>query len=193
MTQQLSLACIVEGEGEVKALPQLIRRIFLHYIPDCWPEITRPIDLKGQPAFFKQGELERAVQLAARKASAILILLDADDACPAELAKALKERAVATRSDIPMAVVVANREYEAWFIASAHSLSLSANEVRPEDPEVVRGAKEWVARRLPKRAYSPTTDQAALSAKMSLEEARRARSFDKLVRELISLAGRAAT
>jgi hypothetical protein len=187
--RQLSLACIVEGQGEESALRVLIQRIFTERIPDCWPQVV-PIRV-NRARLPKAGELERAVHLAAKRASAILILLDADDDCPIELARSLKQRAAQARSDIDTAVVVANREYEAWFIAAARSLSLlSHNEALLEDPEQIRGAKAWVGRRLATGTYSPTIDQASLSARMSLEEACRAPSFNKLVRDLIALAQR---
>ncbi len=188
--KQLMLACIVEGQGEEAAIRVLIQRIFTELIPGFWPQVT-PIRV-NRAKVNKPGELERAVKLAAKTATAILILLDADDDCPMKLAMGLKASAAQARSDIDTAVVIANREYEAWFIAAAHSLSLLAGgEALPEDPEQIRGAKAWVGKR--RGAYSPTADQAALSATMSLHEARRARSFDKLVRELIALAQRAAT
>lgn len=189
---RLSVACIVEGVGEVSALPVLIRRIFLELIPDCWPDIKPPIRL-DRAKLSKPGELERRIELAVEKATAVVILFDSDDDCPSKLAATLKARAAQSRSDVDTAVVIANREYEAWFIAAARSLSLlSGDEASPPDPESIRGAKAWVNKRLT-TGYAPAADQAALTATMSLEEARRARSFDKLVRDLITLAQRAAT
>ena len=57
------------------------------------------------------------------RAGGVLVLLDADDDCPAALGPALLERARAARSDVPISVVLANREFEAWFIAAAESLA----------------------------------------------------------------------
>ena len=53
----------------------------------------------------------------------ILVLLDADDDCPAELAPTLLNRARSARPDCRVSVVLANREFEAWFLASAQSLA----------------------------------------------------------------------
>ncbi|MBL8215176.1 MAG: DUF4276 family protein [Bryobacterales bacterium] len=192
----IGIACIVEGHGEVAALPELIRRIFLELIPGCYPKVVAPIRIH-RDKLTKEGEVERAVQLAAAKVTpngAVLILIDADKECPVELAAALKERATRARSDLPITVVIAQCEYEAWFIAAARSLSLLPDhEQPPANPEGIRGAKEWVSKRLPLGKYSETADQPSLTATMSLDEARRAPSFDKLVRELIALAQRAAT
>jgi hypothetical protein len=97
---------------------------------------------------LKAGELERTVELAARQtqdADAVLILIDADDDCPAQLALQLLSRAQARRRDRAMRVVLAKREYEAWFIAAAESLgghrNLLPDLIPPDDPESIRDAK----------------------------------------------------
>jgi len=65
---------------------------------------------------LRVGELERAVELAARQiqhGDAVIILIDADDDCPAELAPKLLSRAKETRPDRDIRVILANKEYEA--------------------------------------------------------------------------------
>jgi hypothetical protein len=53
----------------------------------------------------------------------------------------------------------------------------------PNQPEQIRGAKEWLRDRMPEgRTYSPTVDQAKLTAAMDLTSARSAPSFDRLCR-----------
>jgi hypothetical protein len=65
---------------------------------------------------------------------------------------------------------------------------LDSNLVSPNDAESVRGAKEWLTRHMPPgRAYSPTADQAAPAARLDLEAAKRAPSFDKFYREVLRL------
>jgi hypothetical protein len=56
-------------------------------------------------------------------AGGVLVLIDADDDCPAHLGPALLARAREARSDVPVSVVLANREFEAWFLAAAPSLA----------------------------------------------------------------------
>jgi hypothetical protein len=139
--------------------------------------------------------MERAIELAARKnrgQGGILILLDCDDACPATHAPYLLKRAASTRCDMPVSVVLAKREFEAWFLAAAESLSglrgLPSDLVCPNAPEEVRGAKEWLASRMvPGRGYSEASDQPALTAALDLNAARRADSFDKFYREVVRL------
>ena len=91
-----------------------------------------------------------------------------------------------------ISVVLAKKEFEAWFIAAAESLrgqcGLSQELVADPDPESIRGAKEWLSRQMPRnRRYAETTDQPALTAIFDLQAARRADSFDKCYREIVRL------
>ncbi len=190
----LRLAAIVGGDGECEAVPILVRRIARALDPGLIP-VVHPVLRVPESRLIKQGELERTVELAARKLGGqggILIVLDCDDGCPAEDGPKLLGRAVAVRSDIPISVVLAKREFEAWFLAAAESLrgrrGLSGNLTAPPDPEAVRGAKEWLADRMPQdQAYSETTDQPALTHLFDLGAARRADSFDKCYRAISQL------
>ena len=87
----------------------------------------------------------------------------------------------------PIGVVACEREFEAWFLAAATSLrgarGLPLDLEPPAEPEKIRNAKRWLDERMP-TGYSETADQPAFTAQFSLEEARRASSFDKLWREL---------
>lgn len=186
---------IVEGHGEVTAVPILIRRIVAHYAPDVYAHVGQAIRVK-RTGLIQPGGVERYIKLAARQttpADGILILLDADDDCPRELAEQLLSRARAARPDRSIAVVAANREYEAWFLAAARSLrgarGLAEDLEPPPDPESVRDAKGWLAHHTPRGfSYKPTIDQPALTQIFELEEAYAARSFRKLVKDVVALA-----
>ena len=121
---RIRLGCIVEGHGEVEAIPVVVRRIAEQESPLSIVQIPTPIRIsKGR--LVKTGELERTVELAARLAGqpgGVLIVLDSDDDCPAEQGPALLARAVEARSDRPIAVVLAKREFEGWLLAAAESL-----------------------------------------------------------------------
>lgn len=183
----LTLAFIVEGKGDEISLPKLVARTLAAL--DVQPpfRLLDPIRV-ARDRLVKQGELERAVQLAVLKSGghgAVLVLLDADDDCPAQLGPDLQRRASAAAGTVPVQVVLANREFEAWFLASARSLAglrgLSADLEDHPNPDSVRGAKEWLTANMPgARAYSPVRDQPELVKAMDLDAARQgSRSFRK--------------
>jgi hypothetical protein len=186
---------IVEGHGEVTAVPILIRRVVAHYAPDVYAHVGQAIRVK-RTELVRPGGIERTVELAARQTTStdgILILLDADDDCPREIAESLLARAKAARPDRVVCVVAANREYEAWFLAAARSLrgkrGLADDMEPPANPEAIRDAKGWLAQNTPRGfSYKPTIDQPALTQVFDLEQAYAARSFRKLVKDVVALA-----
>lgn len=189
------IACIVEGHGEVEAVPILIRRVAARIDPALSIPVRRPLRV-SRSQLLRDGETERTVGLAARhvgRQGGILVLLDSDDDCPAELGPRLLDRARKARSDLPIGVVLAKREFEGWFLASAESLrrrrGLPDDLAPPPDPESVRGAKEWIARHMTGgAAYSETLDQPALTATFDLDQAAaRSDSFEKCLREITGL------
>lgn len=190
----IRIVAIVEGHGEVEALPVLLRRIGRKLRPEESVEIPKPIRVKRQKVLHR-GELERAVELAARQTrpgDGILILLDADSDCPKTLAPQILRRAVKERGDRRISVVLAKVEYEAWFLAAARSLAgkrgLDNGLTSPSDPEAVRNPKRWLTERMPfDRAYRETLDQPALTSVFDLEAARSSPSFDKFWRDVESL------
>lgn len=194
MTEPVQFACIVEGHGEEQALPVLLRRILATYRPGCVLAGPRPLRL-ARGKLLKENELERSVELMARRVAprgALLILIDADDDCAAQMGPVLLSRARKVRADLPVGAVLAVREFEAWFLAGARSLQglrgLPPSLEPPSAPESIRGAKEWLSRqRVDGHRYNEVLDQAALSARLSLEEARGASSFDKFVRDVLRL------
>ena len=194
------LVPIVEGHGEVMALPILLRRFVAILDLGVPIEISRPI-LQQRGALLKEGGIESAVRLAAIEidgSGAILILIDSEGTCPAELAPALLARAKTARSDKSISLVLAHHEYEAWFLASVSSLQgrcrLAADIQDHPNPGNVHGCKEWLENRMPPTSkYSETADQPALTAAFDIQLARRAPSFDKLYRDFESICREAST
>ena len=190
----VKIGCIVEGKSEVETVPLLIRRIAADLYPEL-PIVVPPPIRRPRNKVVKENELERAVEFVARQIGgqgAIFIILDSDEDCPAELGPALLHRASQARSDLPIAVVIAKNEFEAWFLAAAESLRgrrRLKNDIHPpKDPEAVRDAKGWLDRRMENNeSYSETRDQPALAALFSIDQARQADSFDKCYREIVRL------
>jgi len=189
------VGCVVEGHGEVAALPILLRRIQQAVAPSKTIHVPRPVRVP-KTKLIRAGGLENALQLAAMQCArpcALLALLDADDDCPAVLGPRLLARAEAARRDIPTGVVLAKREFEGWFLAGLGSLAgrrgLPESLAPVTDPESIRDAKGVLTELMPSgRAYSPTADQPAFAAAFSLEIARAGSdSFDKCWREVTRL------
>ena len=177
---------IVEGHGEVKALPVLLRRLITE--AQVWGiDVGRPIR-RPRSKLLRESELRVAVRLALAQpdCSAVLILFDGNSDCPAELGPAVQDWAAAEAGGVPCEVVIAHREYEAWFLAAIESLRghrlIRADALPHPTPEQPRGAKSHLEARMESGAtYLETTDQPALSASFSLADAyRRSRSFRKL-------------
>jgi hypothetical protein len=180
---------IVEGHGEVSAVPVLLRaiaqRMAVHYV-----EVASPIR-RPRSKLVQQESLVQAVELARIQlgCQAILILLDADDDCPKTFVSDLQGWAQHAAHPIPCAVVLANREYEGWFLSCIESLrgcrGILETSVSEVTPEGIRGAKAALEDKMkPGRKYLETTDQAALSALADWEIVYGAcRSFRKFVKE----------
>lgn len=131
----LEIVCIVEGHGEVQALPVLIRRIR----PDA--SVLRPLRVTKSQLLSANG-LENGVKTAATlvaSANLILILMDADKDCPAQLGPSLLQRAKSARGDRNIVVVVAKVEFENWFLAAAKSTLLSHDRPASTRPRVRSG------------------------------------------------------
>jgi hypothetical protein len=148
--------------------------------------------------FRREEEVHRMVKLALLQpdCAAVLLLFDGEDDCPLELAAKVRGWAQAVAGNTPCEVVIAYREYETWFLASLESLrggrwGIADDASAPDNPEAKRDAKGALEEFLPpRRGYSPTVDQADMSAVFDVALAhRRNRSFRKLVKTVGDLLG----
>lgn len=189
-----TIASIVEGDGEVSALPKLLHRIALEL---GVPNLLTPTPMRvPRGKITIAGGIERAVEAAALRVPSrggVLVLLDADDDCPARYGPLLQSRGTTPRPDKQVSVVLANREFEAWFLAAAPSLAgqfgFPAEFPRPKDPESPRDCKGLLTKARPKgRPYKETVDQAPITSAFDLKMAREhSDSFDKFYREVARL------
>jgi hypothetical protein len=182
----VNLQPIVEGQGDVAATPVLLRR--LADAAEAWQlKIARPHRRK-RSELVQKDSLQRAIAVArlTPDCGAILVLFDADDDCPKDLAPALAGWAAEAAAPIPSAIVMANREYEAWLLAAIESLrgfrGIRNDAPGHPNPESPRDAKGELESRMHAGAgYLPTADQAAMTARIELASAYRScRSFRKL-------------
>jgi Domain of unknown function (DUF4276) len=184
------VGCIVEGHGDLLGLPILIRRLAQLHDPSL--TVTFEFRRISRSQLLRPGELERLVEAITRqigRSTPLLVLLDSDKDCPLVLAQGLLDRCKAAHADVPVSVVVAKCEYEAWFLAAADSLAgrggLRVDVAAPQEPEEIRGAKEWLSARMISGArYSETRHQPLFSSLLEIDQARKSRSFRKLEREI---------
>lgn len=187
---------IVEGHGEIEALPILLRKIAGERLQVWDPPILRPGRypssrlLKERDGSWEFGPdlLKAAGHARNEGANALLILLDADDLCVKQANAALAPLlAKATGFDASSLVFVV-REYETWFLASAETM-LDEALVYPGDPEARRDAKAELERHLDlKFPYDERADQPKYTSRLNLDLCEtRSRSFRKLLKEFEQL------
>jgi hypothetical protein len=191
----IRIGCIVEGRGDVQAVATVVQRIAQIEVPST-VVITNDVKTLDRGLMVQPQRLGADVALVARRLGGhggILIVLDADDDCPATLGPTLQASAQAIRRDIPVGVVLATREFEAWFLAAAESLrglrNLSHTLDSHPHPESVRDAKGWLTSQMPRpKTYSASVDQVHLARAFDMSLARsRSDSFDKCYREITRL------
>jgi len=184
---------IVEGDGEVQAVPLLLGKLLAGM---GRPEVgvsRPPLNAGSCSNLTKEGGLERFVQNAALRGDcgSILVLMDADKGCPLKIAQDFVGRISALGTKYPVVVVIANCEYEAWFLASLESIAgqtldgrpgLPAGTTYPTDVEALVGVKGWLSSKFPgSRTYKETTDQALMTRLLRPDlVAPRSRSFRRL-------------
>lgn len=178
---------IVEGDGEVTAVPALLTKI-LRQVPRYDIQVARPKSANGRGNLTKEGGLEKFIRYSwkERDCGAILVLLDADTECPLTLAQDLTRRAEAIGVLFPVVVVVSKRMYESWFLASIATISghldLPAGLVPPRNVEDVPNPKAWIEEQFPMgRAYKETQDQEAMTKLMDIDLASASRSFQRML------------
>jgi hypothetical protein len=192
---------IVEGHGETEAARNLVTRL--------WPDLELPYTIwatpkRGKALHTKPGVLTACELLRSeRDCSFALLLRDEDDGCPATAGPETAGWVESAALPFPVAVVLAHREYEAWFLPCVHLMA--GRDIRPDvpgvrivpgtkfegDPESIRGVKEWLSAHYPRgKAYKPTLDQSPLTRMLDFPTLRAsgARSFGTLERALRFLA-----
>lgn len=185
---------IVEGHGEIEAVPVLLRRLQIALGVYTF-QIARPIRRKRSELATEE-QVRRSVRLAlgTPECGAILVMLDSDDACPRDFAPMVQNWAQTEAGPVQCEVVLPHREYEAWFIAAIESIrglrGVRLDAVSHPTPEQVRNCKGALEERMEVGAsYSPRVDQAAFTAQFDLRQAYVCcRSFRRLIKAFRQLA-----
>jgi hypothetical protein len=201
----LYIAPIVEGQTEERCLERLLHRIWGELLVQ--PErlqVLEPFRGRRDALVHTNGlVLSQTVEKAFLKLQAkakrdtsarslLLLLLDAEDDCPAELAPRLLQTCRQAQSNADIACVLAKKMTENWIVAGAAALAgvngLPAPIQPPEKPEDCNGAA-WLDEQLRgvnrNRKYSKTVDGSIFVAKLDLNQCQaKSPSFDKLCRDL---------
>lgn len=171
------IAPIVEGHGDVEAIPLLIRRM-------C-PALTvkRPARFPRN-RLIAQEHLERAAHIAASNITnrgAVLLVMDADEDCAAQLGPELERRLEKILPDCLCRVVLVVREFEAWIVGGLPQFGVT-------NPDQAGDLKGRICNQF--GVYKETVDQPRLIATANLdlllERSRSFRRFRKVLDEFSS-------
>lgn len=172
------VAPIVEGHGDVAALPVLLRRINPSII------VKRPVRFPRNKLVIRE-HLIRAAEIAAANLTGrggLLLLLDADEDCAAELGPRLEAQLTEALPQHVCRVVLAVREFEAWIVGGDPAFDVS-------DPDQCGDLKGRIHHHL--GVYSETVDQPRLIAGSNLDRLLQcSRSFQRLHKVVDEFASR---
>lgn len=179
------ICSIVEGYGDVKAIPSLIAKTTA---AAGKPAVSpNPIRAGEWAKIRREGELERLLTLAeSRKWNQILIITDLDDDCPVEESASVRDRIETWKDgrDIKISLVFLKCEYEVLFLQAPSCLGEYDPAKLPDSPDEVRAAKGAVKAVIGKR-YKETEDQLIFTNRLDLDALRAAsRCFRKLEKEI---------
>jgi hypothetical protein len=203
----LYLVPIVEGQTEVGCIERLLHRVWSELLVASDRLQVLPASRGKRDALINPdhpdftAKIEEAYAKLARRLrhdsssqgrGMLLLLLDAEKDCPAELAPRLVDAATRIRSDASIACVMPKQMLENWIVAGASTLA-GVNDL--PDPLPVRDKFEdrsgaaWLEAQLRSkskaRKYKKPDDAEVFVRAMALQECRdNAPSFDKFCREL---------
>ena len=191
---------LVEGHGEVEAVPVLLSRLGQHlgvHIP--WAATLRWKNIHlWDTGLGGRGGLSQGLEFLRykRNVGGVLVLRDEDDECPRRVAP---EIATLIRNlDLPFktAVTLLHPEYEVLFLPCMHRMQGLGFPTHARwagaNWESRRDIKGWLSNQLPRgRSYKPTTNQKPMTRFIDFEELDTAglACFGSLVRALRFLGG----
>jgi uncharacterized protein DUF4276 len=201
----LYIAPIVEGQTEDKCIERLLQRIWRELlVAPHRLQVLQPSREKRDKLVHSAGaDLESKVQEAFLKLQyrlrrdsdgrgLLLLLLDAEHDCPADLGPRLLQTARSARSDADSACVLAKQMLENWIVGGASTLAGVNGLPNPlparnqfEDGNGAAWLKAQLRTLNKRRTYKKTVDAKVFVQAIDLAECRvNCPSFDKLCRDL---------
>lgn len=172
---------LVEGDGDLKAVPFLIRRLAdasgFYDLTPC----PNPIKCGEIPKLRKEGQLERFVQYACTRSESdsVILVVDCDDDCPVTTSAEFAVRAnpIAQRFRKKVGIAFIQKEFETLFLYSLRELSVNypghgwllKDSDTVTDWTAVRGAKGELNRRMKNYTYKETRDQVKFVSAINIE------------------------
>ena len=191
---------LVEGHGEVDAVPVLLSRLGRHlgvHVPWAAARRWKNIHL-WDPGQLGRGGLLRGLEFLRYKPNVggVLVLRDEDDECPRRTAPGIS--ALIADLDLPFrtAVTLLHPEYEVLFLPCMHRMQDLGFPAHTRwdgsNWEARRDVKRWLSGQLPSgRIYKPATDQEPMTRHIDFDELEAAdvACFGSLVRAVRFLGG----
>ena len=189
------LIVLVEGPGDVAAVPVLLRMVLQQANLFDW-QPGDPMKVNGLTALRKRlpsfAEALR-IKMNDNKCHGVLVLLDLEDGCPRAEAATLAAEFATYGLPYPISIVFAHREYEEWLVASLPTIApctslLKDDLVRDYAIENKRGVKEWLTSKMPHGSiYKETTHQEEFTRNLDITLAQQCRSFQRLLHAVAEL------
>lgn len=156
------IGLVVEGAGDRSALPVLLRA-HLYADHEFRDILGKPVPAHGREKATGDGGIEGYVATAGLRPGCVgvLVVLDGEGDCVAELGPTLLQRASSVIGK-PVRIALADRDFESWIYASAESLDLNL-----EYAENVAGQGAIKAALKPQKYVKPTW-QPRLASRMDL-------------------------
>jgi hypothetical protein len=182
---------IVEGPGDVTAVPLLIRRICYELECCLGARVAAPMKV-ARSKMVQEAEMRKYLRIASAdpECKLILLFMDADDDCAKEISELLRPWIEGEALRVRCEVIVIPREFECWFISAIESLrgvrGISEAATSHTTPEMVRNPKAILTRWMQgTAAYHETADQVAFTQSLDLAGVRlRCRSFRRLIAKI---------
>jgi hypothetical protein len=191
------IGSIVEGQGDQKAVPVLLNNYFRVVLRRDDVSAYKESKPGGCKSELREKLKDHLIEVATY-ASAILIVLDADDeqdypGCHAQEIAEDVRRITKERWNCPIGIVIATRTYEAWLIASIESIAkkhpgvIQQSATCPSNPDTITNPVKWLECKCPnkKKRYHKTRHQAEMSKCIDFgRAAEKSKSFQKLLNRL---------
>jgi hypothetical protein len=172
---------IVEGAGDTRAIPRLIREtLHSHLIYDINP-VPRAIHNVEIRRLIRSGELERYIEYAVRNVGdSVLLILDCEDFCPLEICQHFCFRIAALCPRKKVGIVLFQSEFETLFLHCIDEIAAHfpdygwiSQRFLHRDIETIRDAKGTLSRMMRNdRAYKETRDQEKFITALNFDKLR---------------------